>query len=619
MNIKLQHIVFFLIFCPLWLVGQGNNGSNFFHTTWAARHFQPSVKVVEKVLPVGSSSAIISIELDQVVAPVLPTHFGVNTTFRNGPDQHQRSSLYAGKATTLRFPAGSGSNLYFFDGKVPSTTAPFVNQSGNVESVTPISAFGRANLTPDLYAEFVDMINGEGIVVVNYFYARYGMTASGTRADRVKQAADYAAAFVRKMNVELKANIEYWEVGNECYGKWEAGYEMANSAGVLTGREYGEDFRVFAQAMKAVDPSIKVGVVVKDVDDAWNQTVLPEVKDHADFLVVHEYFTTVKDATLNNILGAVGQIELVKNTLEDCVVKYAGKPVGHFPVALTEFNSRGPYNCSMINGLFVAQVLGESIKNQYGLASLWVSEWNWSEADQESKGFLARADPEQSDYSARPTYLPYYFFGKCFGDRMVSATSTLGAVKVYASKFSSGHLGVVVVNTSPSTQTFQLKFGHSPYESKCQWYECYSPTVDVSAQGYKKFYINEQTGTTSGGGPADLDAVLPYQSAITGKSTFTLKPYSMVYLVVNPPVATGVNQQESTSGVVCYPNPVRDKLHLAVDAPIHSVELLGMDGQLVLSQRGSLQSLDLSNVPVGFYLLVVNSGNRTQRIKIMKS
>ena len=312
MNIKLQHIVFFLIFCPLWLVGQGNNGSNFFHSTWAARHFQPSVKVVEKVLPVGSPSAILSIEMDRVVAPVLPTHFGVNTTFRNGSDQHQRSSLYAGKATTLRFPAGSGSNLYFFDGEVPAVTAPFVNQKGGVEQVVPISAFGRSNLTPDLYAEFVNMINGEGIVVVNYFYARYGVTASGTRADRVKQAADYAAAFVRKMNVELKANIKYWEIGNECYGKWEAGCEMANSAGVLTGREYGEDFRVFAQAMKAVDPTIKVGVVVKDVDDAWNQTVLPEVKDHADFLVVHEYSPQSRMPRSTTFLGLLGRLNRLR-------------------------------------------------------------------------------------------------------------------------------------------------------------------------------------------------------------------------------------------------------------------------------------------------------------------
>jgi len=89
--------------------------------------------------------------------------------------------------------------------------------------------------------------------------------------------------------------------------------------------------------------------------------------------------------------------------------------------------------------------------------------------------------------------------------------------------------------------------------------------------------------------------------------------------VMDPPVVTSVNQQEFTPSVVGYPNPVRDILHLAGDSPIHSVALLSLDGQLVMSQRGPLQSLDLSNVPVGFYLLVVNSGSRSERIKIRKS
>ena len=40
----------------------------------------------------------------------------------------------------------------------------------------------------------------------------------------LQTAASYAASFVRHMNQTLGANIKYWEVGNENYGPWQAGY-----------------------------------------------------------------------------------------------------------------------------------------------------------------------------------------------------------------------------------------------------------------------------------------------------------------------------------------------------------------------------------------------------------
>ena len=70
---------------------------------------------------------------------------------------------------------------------------------------------------------------GEATVVINYGYARYGTTPSGIRQDRVSQAAAYAAAFVQELNINQGANIKYWEIGNETYGNWEAGYDVNGS------------------------------------------------------------------------------------------------------------------------------------------------------------------------------------------------------------------------------------------------------------------------------------------------------------------------------------------------------------------------------------------------------
>lgn len=517
-----------------------------FIENWKPRNYEKPTQITPRILQTSNnSSATVTVNLSQIINPVLPTQFGVNTTFRNGPDQRSRDNLYQDVVHTLRFPAGSGSNTYFWDGNVPSYTKNYISNTGSESVVSGINALNNNNMTPRIFLDFKNDLNGEPIIVVNYFYARYGTSLSGTRADRVQQAANYAASWVEKMNIEWGGKIKYWEVGNECYGKWEVGYEIADpSTGIVTGKEYGEDFRVFASAMKAVDPTIKIGAVVKDIDDNWNQEVLPEVKDHADFLSVHEYFTTVKDATLVNIFNATAQIQTIKSTLQNCIQKYTGRDKNYYPIALTEFNSRGPYNCSMANGLFISEILGEIVENGYGLASLWVSEWNWNAAENASHSFLSKSDPEQDDYTPRQAYIPFYYYGKCFGDQMIHSSSTNTDIICYASSFSSGEAGLVILNKTSSAKTVKLRITENSENlglKNIQWYEFYANTIEPSTSGYKKFYINGLTSATSGGGPFPLNQVAPYQSTFNENNILSMPAYSVFYIVADPNRITSLN------------------------------------------------------------------------------
>jgi alpha-L-arabinofuranosidase len=85
--------------------------------------------------------------------------------------------------------------------------------------------------------------------------------------------------------------VTYWEVGNEVYDK--------NEVGVTSARQYAQDFIAFAQAMKSVDPRIKLGAVGlarpqgrgdADAAAAWNPTVVKTAGDYLDFLVIHPYY-----------------------------------------------------------------------------------------------------------------------------------------------------------------------------------------------------------------------------------------------------------------------------------------------------------------------------------------
>jgi alpha-N-arabinofuranosidase len=75
--------------------------------------------------------------------------------------------------------------------------------------------------------------------------------------------------------------VKFWEVGNEIWGDWVRGHSDAET--------YARNYNRYAQAMRAVDPSIKV-IAVGDNDMNWNRTVLREAGRDIDYLAIHHYY-----------------------------------------------------------------------------------------------------------------------------------------------------------------------------------------------------------------------------------------------------------------------------------------------------------------------------------------
>ena len=76
-------------------------------------------------------------------------------------------------------------------------------------------------------------------------------------------------------------NVKFWEVGNEIWGDWVRGHSNAET--------YARNYNRYAQAMRAVDPSIKL-IAVGDNDMNWNRTVLREAGRNIDYLAIHHYY-----------------------------------------------------------------------------------------------------------------------------------------------------------------------------------------------------------------------------------------------------------------------------------------------------------------------------------------
>lgn len=75
--------------------------------------------------------------------------------------------------------------------------------------------------------------------------------------------------------------VKYWEIGNEIWGNWVRGHSDAQT--------YARNYNRYAQAMRAVDPSIKL-IAVGDNDMSWNRTVLRAAGRNIDYLAIHHYY-----------------------------------------------------------------------------------------------------------------------------------------------------------------------------------------------------------------------------------------------------------------------------------------------------------------------------------------
>ena len=139
-------------------------------------------------------------------------------------------------------------------------------------------------MSVDNYYNMLQQTGNQGMITINYGYARYG-----TGADPVAAAAHLAADWVRYDNGRTK----YWEIGNEDNGTWEAGYRIdlnTNNDGqtqIITGDLYGKHYKVFVDSMRAaaqeIGKTIYIGAQLLEkqpeiwqtaTDQTWNAGVL---------------------------------------------------------------------------------------------------------------------------------------------------------------------------------------------------------------------------------------------------------------------------------------------------------------------------------------------------------
>ncbi len=448
------------------------------------------------------------------------------------------------KMGVMRIPGGSLSDVYFWNRKgiyenyaiksydppitdIPSTISPWIGKR--------VSDFENWSMGVDQYYQMMQMTESTGMVTVNYGYARYG-----TGSNPVAQAAHLAADWVRYDNGRSK----FWEIGNEVSGSWEAGYEIdlsLNKDGQpkrITGDLYGKHALVFIDSMKAaakqIGKEINIGVVCdQEVNTAmptWNKDLITRVGGKADFYIVHSYFTPYQgNSTPDVILNSPSQIAKYKPFVQ-AELAIQNKPVA--PVFLTEWNifaEGSKQQVSFIAGMHATLVLGELITNKYEAAVRWDLANGYSNGN--DHGLFSYGDePGVAKYAARPSFYYMYYFQKYFGDMAVETTSSHGNVIAYASQYTSGEAGIVLVNKGSSDQVAELTLKNFKTGNRYYTYVLTGGSDNVLFSA--KVYVNGQTTSAVAGGPENYESVKAKSTLINGNIKLSLPKYSVTHILI---------------------------------------------------------------------------------------
>jgi hypothetical protein len=527
-----------LILTSLVAIPFANQG--FFADTWQPRPAETFDTWTDATPSSGTADVVINVDFSDTISKVLPTLWGNNIAGYNSASMYSNSDVQAHTTRAgfqyMRLPGGNWSNQWMWDG---AAIGPFKDNYEAMIKSPPALNWTRSS--EEMYA-FALSVNAIPQPCVNYSLARFYNSP-----DRVQKAAGYAAAWVRDWNVTKKRAVPYWEVGNENMGNWQAGYTVTG-LDTIHGDEYGRDFTVFADSMKAADPTIKIGAQVVSADDGgktsgyqwWNRDVLPEIQNKADFLIIHQYFTWAPDKntiTVQDVINGIHQIKSEREGVQASVAKYTNLPGDHFPIAMTEYNmSAGTKNTAFVSTVFITMAIGEFVREKYGLVNIWDLVNGYSNGN--DHGTLSKGSPYVPDWTPQGNFYAYYYTQRFFGDVMVNATSSdLKGLYVYATRFSTGEAGLVIVNPTDVPHTLDLNLQNFSKGDRAWWY-----TIQGDNGLDRTFEINGQGPSLPEYGPTNYWSIAPRSTQLNANNMkFTASAWTTNYLMIQSSSESVVN------------------------------------------------------------------------------
>jgi hypothetical protein len=409
------------------------------------------------------------------------------------------------------------------------------------------------------------------------------------------------------INHPAPVGIKYWEIGNETYG---TGYYSGDGGGngysvnyavpypyttypragnpALSPAAYGQEVVQFSQAMKAVDPTIKIGVVVStplgdyswDSYDGqhWTPQVLSQCASNIDFLIAHWYPYNGDDdngsgllplpaVDIPSMINGVSPHTGTSSGLKDWINQYRPGDPTNVSIFITEFG----YSGSLVTNSGSMPIIGPAtMLYDVDCYSTWMSYGvsNVCFLEMGANAFLggsASLTPGETYYGVQTLHqmaLP--------GDMVVSSTSDTSNVRVQATRQQNGNVGVLLLNESmTSTQTVNVTISNVNLASHGTQY----------VFGASNFIPSQELPTS---GPSSNSV-----SGLGNAFSVAIPPYTMMVYTI--PIVTGTIP--TTLGLASSTNPSTYGNTVAFTATVETngVPLTGISGETITFYNGTSQ------------------------------
>ncbi len=276
--------------------------------------------------------------------PIDPLLYGINTarwdeSLFPGPtadlllsaDRDAIAKVRTAGITLLKYPGGNDADAYIWNDPANNAT----------------------EMDTDEYIAFCRQVGAEPFITINF-----------------NASPELAASWVRYCNVERGYDVTLWEVGDEQWGTWAKGHAPPEV--------YARKYKAFVDAMRRVDPDIKVAtnVPLGPHPENWTTRVLQEAADYVDILTFTFFPQRWGEENDDTLLATVQQFDKLYRDLYAEVVSVLGedraKDILFVNVGYNSVNhSPGPQTLELVNAIWTADMMGTMMDRGVDIGCFW--------------------------------------------------------------------------------------------------------------------------------------------------------------------------------------------------------------------------------------------------------
>ena len=275
---------------------------------------------------------------------------------------------------------------------------------------------------------------------------------------------EVAAEWVRWAKKE-GYDVAYWEVGNELDGQWELGHIMPDGR-KMTGADYAARFKEFAAAIKAADPTAKVGGPASSNDElVFVEDFIRDAGPELDFVSFHTYPVLGGRITEAERFSKAVNVGAAVEKIRGWIRQYQPAREGQIEIGVSEWHKQVMETRPTVDissGLWACIFLGTMVDSGISFANVWDF---FSQTETGGHGIF-----DKKDSTPRAVFHALTLWRNHMLPVPLKVTGGDETLRLFATRAADGaDVALLAVNTSPDqARTLEVRLGDKRLPGKIE-------------------------------------------------------------------------------------------------------------------------------------------------------